>query len=130
MTDQFRYCAVVWMNHNKNLEFDDDLEDLISYVTYDEDDGRCYCENYYQLIDGVYIKIDTEDIKDRIREERDKTYDESRAKRKEKCWNLILVGPEGGRAFWQAYETEKDAERAALEIPTGLTTIVEKSRYV
>lgn len=130
MSDQFRFCAVVWVHHAKNLQFDEDLEDLVSYITYSEDDGDCYCKNYYELVDGTYVKVDVEEIKERICDERDKYYEECKAKSKEKSWSLWLTGPEGARVLWNRYETESEAWVAAQEIPPGLLTTVEKSPYV
>jgi len=128
MTDKYRYASTYWRYFQKMWRSDADLKSLVRRNWDMEMAGEQSTLDYYEQVDGKWVRIPMETIKaleNEINAERRSEREAAFLTAQTQRWRVWTHGPDGIRELEGIYDTERDALAAVTRFPPILKAAVE-----
>lgn len=128
MGDKYRYASTYWRYFQKMWRSDADLKSLVRRNWDMEMAGEQSTLDYYEQVDGEWMRIPMETIKaleNEINAERRSEREAAFLTAQTQRWRVWTHGPDGIRELEGTYGTEWEALAAAAGFPSILKAAVE-----
>ena len=113
-----KYAAKLWQYHTADYEYDDNLQDLHSYITHITDNGEGYCDEYYQWenIKGwQLIPQETINQLDQELQKREQQQSQQYKQQQQQThkWKIVITNPDNKQETIGTTVTKKEAQTIA-----------------
>lgn len=109
---QFMFCCVTYRRHARELDFDDDLEELVGQHMVGEEHDRESVDGYFEWTGDRWRAVDVTEVTARIEERNRRLVDRPRPQ-----WHVWIFGPGNLAELWYSHHTRGEAELAAAGLP-------------
>jgi len=121
--DQFRYAMHYFRYGSEDIEYGDNIRDLVQQGISADDDGEQSTHGFYEAVAGEWVELDVSAITKSVRAKDAARY-AARSEGPEKPWMVWIFGPNNVDTLWSRSETEDEAQRVADALPAAMRATV------